>query len=246
MKTVLYILSIILGLCVSIESLDARTYYYDDAGRLIQVSYSDGNGVKYSYDAADNITMEERITIPEAPSKLKVVRDTLTSAQLEWNHADETETGFDVQRRIASSYGWETVGSAVAGASSYSDESLSENENYVYRVIATGSAGDSAYSNAATAADVESEAFEISAFQSSVASADTRYRFAFESLNGSSYVLESSTTLAPGSWEGVPFAASPNGVADQTSINGIGAILDIYIEDPAGETVFYRLRRSDP
>ncbi len=246
MKTAILVFSFIFGFLISMVPVSARTYYYDDAGRLIQVSYADGNGVKYSYDAADNIILEEPITIPQAPSNLRVVRDSLTTAQLEWQHVDTTETGFRIQRRTVNSYGWETVGTLGAGANSYADSALSESENYVYRVIATGSSGDSAYSNAVTAADVESEAFEISAFQSSTDSAEARYRFSFESLSGSNYVLESSTTLVPGSWEGVLFATSPNGTADKTAIDGNGSILDLYIVDPGEQKVFYRLKRSDP
>ncbi len=246
MKPLLTILLVFLGILLSVHLLNARTYYYDDVGRLIQVSYADGNAVKYTYDAADNITLEEQVTVPEAPSNLKVVRDTFTSAQLEWDHEDSSETGFDVQRKTATSYGWETVGSAVAGASSFADDTLSENENYVYRVVATGSSGNSAFSNAVTASDVFSEPFEISAFASSLESVQARHRFAFESLAGATYFLERSSSLAPLSWEGVTFATSPDGVADQSEISGSVSLLNLYLDGPGEGRVFYRLRRSDP
>ena len=42
----------------------AQYYEYDAAGRLTAVAYSEGGGIRYSYDAADNLLAATPVNFP--------------------------------------------------------------------------------------------------------------------------------------------------------------------------------------
>ena len=59
-------------LCVGITAYaDTVSYTYDDAGRLISATYSNGAAIQYSYDAAGNITAVTVTPAPNAQQKKK-------------------------------------------------------------------------------------------------------------------------------------------------------------------------------
>lgn len=139
------------------SSLQARTHHYDSGGRLIMVAHADGSATQYIYDAADNLTAVQPLTVPAAPTGLTVSRTSSTAAMLSWTDESSGESGFAIWRRPAGNHAWDQIGVAPANATSFSDMELTADEEFVYRVAALLSTAlddtlSSAYSNEATTA----------------------------------------------------------------------------------------------
>ena len=77
----------------------------------------------------------------------------MSSSQIDLNWADNSaaESGFRVERSTATS-GWTQIGTTGSNATFYSSTALSPSTTYSYRVLAYNTAGDSGYSNTASAA----------------------------------------------------------------------------------------------
>ena len=86
-------------------------------------------------------------TVPEAPSGLTAVATGATSVKLTWTDNAAGESGFEVERFDGASY---TYVALPADTTTYTDSGLRAATAYTYRVRATGAAGASAYSGAAT------------------------------------------------------------------------------------------------
>lgn len=152
-------------------SLVAQTWFYDAAGRLVRVAYSEGGGIRYDYDDADNMTSVARINLPAAPSDLTATRVSGSSVQLSWQDRSGIEQGYTVMRRLASNYQWQVIANLGSGATSYIDNALDPAADYVYRVAAVGSAGSSAYSE--EAASSSSTSVQITTSDGGVAGIST-------------------------------------------------------------------------
>ena len=135
------------------SSLSGQTYFYDDAGRLIQVAYPQGNGISCSYAAADNLMEVSRITLPASPSGQSAQRVSENCVELTWQDVSTTETGYLIMRRTIDNYDWEEVGAVGANQTSFTDCSLDPLTSYVYRIAAEGSQGLSAYGGELTPVD---------------------------------------------------------------------------------------------
>ncbi|MFZ0426810.1 MAG: fibronectin type III domain-containing protein [Acidobacteriota bacterium] len=137
---------ILVGLALSLPLTRAQSYFYDDAGRLTQVAYPQGVGIRYTYDDADNLTAVTPLNLPPAPVIISVTRTSPAAAALVWQDASNRETGYLIQRRSADNLLWETVATVGANTTSFTDTGLDPNSDYVYRIVAQGSGGYSAYS----------------------------------------------------------------------------------------------------
>jgi C1A family cysteine protease len=82
-----------------------------------------------------------------APGNLMATAVSSSQIDLSWEDNSNNETGFMIER-CAATCSYISLGSNVT---SYSDTGLTENTTYTYRVKASNSGGDSAYSNSATA-----------------------------------------------------------------------------------------------
>src|SRR5205085_2691189 len=87
---------------------------------------------------------------PAAPSNLAASAASSSQVNLTWTDNAGNETGFKVERS-ASGSSFAQVALVGAGVTSYSDTGLAASTQYSYRVRATNGAGDSAYSNTASA-----------------------------------------------------------------------------------------------
>ncbi len=98
-------------------------------------------------------------TPPAAPTGLTAVPASSSQINLTWVDSDQTEQGFKIERCTGVVCG-DFVQIATVGASvtSYSNAGLAGSTSYSYRVRAYNTAGDSAYSNTASAVTLEAPA----------------------------------------------------------------------------------------
>jgi hypothetical protein len=89
--------------------------------------------------------------VPVAPSNLVATATTSSSIRLSWTHLSSTETGFRIERSTSATTGFYGIATTKANVASYSDSGLTAGTTYYYRVSATNSAGNSGYSNVASA-----------------------------------------------------------------------------------------------
>jgi hypothetical protein len=84
--------------------------------------------------------------IPVAPSGLTITTLLSNKIIIAWTDNSNNETGFKVQRKGATG-GYTDITTTGANATTYSNSGLTDGTLYYYRVCATNSAGDSAFSN---------------------------------------------------------------------------------------------------
>jgi len=138
-------LGIVLLLTAAALSLQAQTYEYDDAGRLVRAVYPGGGGAVYAYDEADNMTAQMPIDVPPAPMIIDVTRTSSTEARVRWQAVSGAE-GYVVERRLKGTEQWEQVAQVAGDVLTFVDTELTANTEYDYRVAALGSDGKGAFS----------------------------------------------------------------------------------------------------
>jgi hypothetical protein len=129
------------------------TYSY----RIRAASWTAGTS---DYSAPVSVTTPTlAATLPSAPSELTATANSATSVTVSWTDNDAAGTQFEVERAIYSNYGltFAEVGLTSAGATSFTDTTVSAQSAYVYKVFAVNSAGDS--SLATPASDVMQSLF---------------------------------------------------------------------------------------
>ena len=129
------------------------TYYY-----RVRATNSIGDSA-YSNEA--NATTSS--PIPAAPSNLTATSTSSSQINLAWTDNATNETGFKIERKTGSGGTYSQIATAGAGATGYSNTGLTAGTTYYYRVRATNAAGDSAYSNEASATSLAIPAFRAAA-----------------------------------------------------------------------------------
>jgi photosystem II stability/assembly factor-like uncharacterized protein len=122
------------------------TYFY----RMRAFRFEDA---RYSnYSNVSNATTAACDPLP-APSELGATAVSQTQIDLSWTDNSDDETNFRIERSPDGSSGWAEIGSVDANVTSFSDNDLSSNTSYHYRVRAYRSAdiAYSSYSNITTA-----------------------------------------------------------------------------------------------
>ncbi len=123
----------------------ATTYYYQ------VYAYNSAGNSGYS-NIASAATLAPAPTIPASPGGLAASAVSTTQINLQWSDNSSNETGFDVQRAASASGPFTQIASVGAGVATYQDTGLSSATTYYYQVYAYNSAGNSGYSNIASAA----------------------------------------------------------------------------------------------
>lgn len=90
-------------------------------------------------------------TTPAAPTGLSASAASSSQINLSWTDNSNNETGFKVERSTGNGSTWSPLASVGANTTTYSDTGLPASATYSYRVYAYNSAGNSGYSNTASA-----------------------------------------------------------------------------------------------
>jgi hypothetical protein len=105
-----------------------------------------------SYSNTANDTTQALPALPNAPSNLTATAVSSSQINLTWADNSNNETGFKIERCKGSSCAnFAQIATVGANVTSYSNTHLSRNSTYKYRVRAYNTAGNSGYSNIATA-----------------------------------------------------------------------------------------------
>jgi titin len=99
-----------------------------------------------AYSTASSVT-----TLPTGPSGLSAEAIASDTVHLTWTDNSAAETTFEIQRQITGSNNWAAIAIVGANTVSYVDPTLDESVSYEYRVRASVSGRNSAFSNTAEA-----------------------------------------------------------------------------------------------
>ncbi len=103
-----------------------------------------------AFRASKSSTIAPSITVPTAPNALSAAAASASTISLGWTDASNNETGFLVERSL-NGVDFTQVATLGAATTSYSSNGLLASTTYYYRVRAYNSAGNSSYSNSASA-----------------------------------------------------------------------------------------------
>jgi transcriptional regulator CtsR len=90
-------------------------------------------------------------TLPAAPSGLAATTLATNQIRLNWTDNANNETGFKIERKTGAGGTYAQIATVAANTTVYTNTGLAANTQYYYRVRATNSVGDSAYSAEANA-----------------------------------------------------------------------------------------------
>ena len=143
------------GSYAQIATLEANVTTFSNTGLASNTQYTyrvrayndDGNSA-YSNEAS--ATTSPTGIIADAPSGLVATAVSTSRIELTWTDNSNNETGFKIERRTGSG-SYAQIATVEANATSFSNMGLASDTQYTYRVRAYNDAGDSAYSNEASA-----------------------------------------------------------------------------------------------
>jgi hypothetical protein len=172
-----------------------------------------------SYTASANVT-----TALFAPSSLSASAASATTINLTWTDNSTTESGFKVERST-DNVTFTPIGTAAAGATTYSDTTAADGTTYYYRVRGYNAATNSPYSGGANATTPLATPTAVAAS----AAYPTRINLTWtdNSLNESGYRVERSTDNA-------------NFVEIATTAANVASYSDLSVVE--GTTYYYRVR----
>jgi hypothetical protein len=90
------------------------------------------------------------IVLPEKPSNLSATTLSSTQIDLSWSDNSSNELGFKIERKVSGGT-YSEIARVGANVTTYSDKNCNEGTIYTYRVRAHNAAGDSNFSNEASA-----------------------------------------------------------------------------------------------
>jgi parallel beta-helix repeat protein len=139
-----------------IASLAANTTSYSDTGLAASTQYTyrvraaNASGDSAYSSVASAATSAPAVVPPAAPSGLSATMANSSQINLSWTDNSNNETGFLIERS-ANGVTFTQIASLAADITSYSNTGLAASTEYTYRVRATNAAGNSAYTNTASA-----------------------------------------------------------------------------------------------
>lgn len=142
------------GSFTEITTVNANTTSYSNTGLTASTTYyyriRAYNAAGYSsYSPEANATTQATATIPNAPTNLVALRTGASQITINWQDNSGNETGFRIERKAGTSGSWAEITVTAANVTSLANNGLSAGNTFFYRVRATNTAGNSAYSNTA-------------------------------------------------------------------------------------------------
>ena len=144
------------GSFTQIATVGTNVTAYANTGLTSSTTYSyrvrstnSGGDSAYS-NTASATTQASAPTIPATPTGLTATATSSTAINVAWTDQSNNETGFKIERKVGTG-SFTQVATVGANVTTYPDSGLTASTGYSYRVRATNSVGDSAYSNTASA-----------------------------------------------------------------------------------------------
>jgi parallel beta-helix repeat protein len=116
---------------------NATAYFY----RIRSIN-SAGNSAYTS-----EVTSTTLQTIPAAPSALAATVNSSSQITLNWADNSTNETGFQIERSLASTSGFVLISTAASNILSFANTGLTASTTYYYRIRSTNTSGSSAYTS---------------------------------------------------------------------------------------------------
>ena len=149
------------------HSPDTNAIMYASAhgqGRGATLGADDIAAVSFLYPGSGN--PQPTPTPPAAPGSLSASAASSSAINLLWADNSSDELGFRLERKTGFTGTYALIATLPAGQTSYADSGLQASTTYVYRVKAYNNAGQSAYSNEASATTTTGSVSNNSAFVS--------------------------------------------------------------------------------
>ncbi|WP_221407730.1 fibronectin type III domain-containing protein [Thermoflexibacter ruber] len=201
------------------------TYFY-----RVRAYNAAGNSA-YSNEASAT-TSQPTPTTPTAPSSLTATANSTTQITLNWTDNATNETGFRIERSTTAGSGFTEIAQVGADLTTFTNTNLQAGTTYFYRVRAYNAAGNSAYSNEASATTLQPTPTTPTAPSSLTATANSTTQITLNwtdnANNETGFKIERSNTAGSGF----------------TEIAQVGANVTTFINNnlQAGTTYFYRVR----
>lgn len=122
-----------------------------DAGTAIAAITNDALGLPRPMGSSYDIGAYEWMPPPSAPSGLTATAVSTGRIDLAWNGNADSKSGYRIERRSGTVGAFAEVATAGPAATAYEDTGLLDNTLYTYRTRAYSDAGESDYSNEASA-----------------------------------------------------------------------------------------------
>lgn len=133
-----------IALALLASALQAQSYTYDAAGRLIRVAWPNGRGIEYTYDAADNLLRARPLSLPPAAASVSARQTAPGSNRVEWTATGTAPDSWLIRRRAPNGE-WQNL-ATVSGANTTFQDNATSGIAYEYQVAASTGGQSSAWS----------------------------------------------------------------------------------------------------
>ena len=157
----------------------------------------------------------------KAPDNLTATAVSSSQINLTWQSKSPNETGFKIERAASSSGPWTQIATVGANITTYSNTGLTPSTTYYYRVCAYDTAGNSSYSNTASATTQSGGTVPITPSNltaSAISSSQINLTWQDNSTNETGFRIERAASSG-GPWTQIATAAANATSYSNTSLN---------------------------